>query len=85
MIGVLVFDSRRELGIFVFTTVSRTTLGPTQSPIQWVPGALSLGVCDQDVKLTAHLRILPRSRVREAMPPIPPVRLHGVVLEIAVP
>jgi hypothetical protein len=28
------------LGIFLFTTASRTALGPTQ----WVPGALSLGV-----------------------------------------
>jgi hypothetical protein len=28
----------------LFTTVSRPALGPTQSPIQWVPGALSLGV-----------------------------------------
>jgi len=27
----------------VFSTASRTALGPTQ-PIQWVPGALSLGV-----------------------------------------
>jgi hypothetical protein len=31
-------------GIFVFSTTSRLALGPTQSPIQWVPGALSLGV-----------------------------------------
>jgi hypothetical protein len=43
-LGVLWFDSRRGLGIFLFTTVSRTTLGPTQPPIQWVPGALSLGI-----------------------------------------
>jgi hypothetical protein len=43
-IGVLGFDSRRELGIFIFTTASRTALGPTQPPIQGVPGALSLGV-----------------------------------------
>jgi hypothetical protein len=31
-------------GIFLFTTASRTALGPTQPPIQWLPGALSLGV-----------------------------------------
>jgi hypothetical protein len=43
-IGVLGFDSRRGLGIFVFTTASRTTLGTTQPPIQWVPRVLSLGV-----------------------------------------
>jgi hypothetical protein len=30
--------------IFLFTTESRTDLGPTQPPIQWVPGALYLGV-----------------------------------------
>jgi hypothetical protein len=29
---------------FIFTTVSRPVLGPTQPPIQWVPGSLSLGV-----------------------------------------
>jgi hypothetical protein len=42
-IRVLGFDSRRGLGIFLFTTASRTALGPTQ-PIPWVPGSLSLGV-----------------------------------------
>jgi hypothetical protein len=31
-------------GIFLFTTASRTALGSTQPPTQWVPGALSLGV-----------------------------------------
>jgi hypothetical protein len=43
-IGVLGFDSRWRLGIILFTTASRTALGPTQPPIQWVPGAFSLGV-----------------------------------------
>jgi hypothetical protein len=42
-IGLYEF-SRRGLGIFLFTTASRTALGPTQPPIQRVPGALSLGV-----------------------------------------
>jgi hypothetical protein len=44
MIGVLGFDFQGGLGIFLFITVSRTALGPTQPPIQWVPGAHSLGV-----------------------------------------
>jgi hypothetical protein len=43
-IGVLRFDSRRGLGIFLFTTASRMDLGPTQPPIQGVPGTLSLGI-----------------------------------------
>jgi hypothetical protein len=43
MIGVLGCDSRRGLGIFLITA-SRPALGPTQSPIQWVPGALSVGI-----------------------------------------
>jgi hypothetical protein len=38
------FVSRQRLGIFLFTTASRPALRPTQPPIQWVPGVLSLGV-----------------------------------------
>jgi hypothetical protein len=43
-IGVLGFDSRQGLGIFLFATASRTALWSTQPPIQWVPGDLSFGV-----------------------------------------
>jgi hypothetical protein len=45
MSGVLGFDSSGGgLGIFLFTTASGMVLGPTQPPIQWVPGALPLKV-----------------------------------------
>jgi hypothetical protein len=65
IVGVLGFDSWRGLGIFLFTTASRTALGPTQPPIQWVPEILSLGV---------------KRPVREAIPSLHQKRLHGVVL-----
>jgi hypothetical protein len=38
------FESRQGLGIFLFTTASRPTLEPTQTPIYYLPGAFSLGV-----------------------------------------
>jgi hypothetical protein len=44
MIRVLGFNSWQGLGILLFTTMSRTAQGPTQPPIQWLPGALSLRV-----------------------------------------
>jgi hypothetical protein len=43
-IGILAFDSQWGLEIFLFTTASRTALGSIQPPMQWVPGALSMGV-----------------------------------------
>jgi hypothetical protein len=52
-IGVLGFDSRRGLRIFLFTTTYRTALG--------------LG---RGVKLTIHLLLVPRSRMRGAIPPL---------------
>jgi hypothetical protein len=42
--GTFLQHSGRGLRIFLFTTASRTALEPTQSPIQWVPEAFSLGV-----------------------------------------
>jgi hypothetical protein len=38
------FEVRHGLRIFLFTTVSRQALEPTQPTIQWVPGALCLGI-----------------------------------------
>jgi hypothetical protein len=52
MIGVLGFDFLWGLGSFLFTAAFRPALGPTQPPIQGVPGALSLVVkrpcCEAD-------------------------------------
>jgi hypothetical protein len=79
-IGVLGFDSQRELGIFLFTTASRPALGPTQPPIQWVPGALFLGVkrpgreADHSPPYSAEIK----ERVELYLNS--PIRLHGVVL-----
>jgi hypothetical protein len=60
--------------------MSRTSLGPTEPPIQWVPGAPSLGV-----KRTGHEadHSSPYSaEVKNAWSytSTPPIRLHGVVL-----
>jgi hypothetical protein len=38
------FESWQGLEIFLFTTLSRPVLGPTQPPNQWIPGVLSLAV-----------------------------------------
>jgi hypothetical protein len=68
------------LGIFLFTTVSGTALGPTQPPIQWVPGVLSLKVHRPEREAE---RSPPCStEVKNAWSYIstPPVRLHGLVL-----
>jgi hypothetical protein len=57
MIGALRFNSWQGLGIFLFTTASRTALEPTQPPIQWAPGALSLGhEADHSPPLSAKVK-----------------------------
>jgi hypothetical protein len=38
------FESWQRLRIFLFTTASKPALSPSQPPMKWVPGALSLGV-----------------------------------------
>jgi hypothetical protein len=79
-IGVLGFDSRRELGNFLFTTATRMALGPTQRPIQWVAWALSLGV--KRPGREANHSSPSSAEVKKAWiyTSTPPTRLHGVVL-----
>jgi len=61
-------------------TVSRTALGPTQSSIQWVPGALSLGAkrpgreADHSPPSSAEVKECVKLYLHS------PIRLHGVVL-----
>jgi len=76
----LVFDSRRGLGIFLFHTMSRPALGPTQTLIQWIPEALSLGV-KRPGREAYHSR-LSSAEVEECMDLYlhSPIRLNGVVL-----
>jgi hypothetical protein len=82
MICVLGLDSQRGPGIFLYSTASRPTLGPTQPPIQWVQVGLPTVVerpgreADHSPPSSVELKM------RGAIPP-PPIRLHGVVLRKA--
>jgi hypothetical protein len=68
------------MGIFLFDTMSRPALGPTQTAIQWVPGALSLGVkhpgreADHSPPPSADVK----ERVEVYLHSL--TRLHGIVL-----
>jgi hypothetical protein len=57
------FDSRK-CKIYLLSMFSRPNPGPTQPPIEWVPGAHPLGVKVRGVKVTTHLP-LPRLRMVE--------------------
>jgi hypothetical protein len=64
---------------FPVASVSRPALGPTQSPVQWVPGVLSpLLKRGRGVALTTHPYPVPWSRMSRSYTSSPPKRLHGV-------
>jgi hypothetical protein len=65
---------------FLFDTASRNALGPTQPPIQWIPGALSLGVKRPGREADNFLHLAPRSKNAWSYTSSLPLRLHGVVL-----
>jgi hypothetical protein len=57
--------------------VTRPALGPTQSPIQWVPGVKR----GRDVRLTTHLHLVPsRNYTRTSSPPSAFVACSGTAL-----
>jgi hypothetical protein len=58
--------------IFLFATASRPAVGPTQPSLQWVPGGgeghYPLEVKRPGVKLTTHVHLMPRLRMRGSIP-----------------
>jgi hypothetical protein len=68
------------LGPFLFATASQPALQPTQPPIQWAPGALSLGIKrpGRDVDHSPP----PSDEAKNAWSytSTPSIRFHGVVL-----
>jgi hypothetical protein len=50
--SILKYD--RDERIFPLTSVSRPALGPTQPPVQWVPGVLSSGVIERPGRDADH-------------------------------
>jgi hypothetical protein len=65
---------------FILASASRSVLGPTQSPFQWVPGVLSPGVKrGWGVTLTTHSHLVPRSRISRSSSSSPTKHLLGVL------
>jgi hypothetical protein len=55
------------------------TLGPTQPPVQWEPGVLSLGVKrSRGVTLTTPPHLVQRLRMSRSYTSSPPKHLHGM-------
>jgi hypothetical protein len=65
---------------FLFAIESRPALGPTQSPIQWVPGSLTPRA--KQLRREAHHSLLSIAEVKNAWSyaSTPTICLHGVVV-----
>jgi len=48
--------------VHFFHKTSAPAMGPTGSPMQWIPGFLPQGQNGRGVKLTIHLHLVPRLR-----------------------
>jgi hypothetical protein len=65
------FDRWQEQETFLLSTATIQSLGPTQPPIQWVPGALSTGVKRQGREADHSLPPSADVKNSEAIPPLP--------------
>jgi hypothetical protein len=72
---VILTNHRHKPSEFIFplASVSRQSLGPTQPPVQWVPGVLSPGLKrGRGATLTTHPHLVPRSRMSRSYTCSPP-------------
>jgi hypothetical protein len=68
----------RSEDFFLFTAVSRQALGPTQPPINWVPGALSSGI-KRPGREADHSPLTSAEAKNEWS--YTSIRLHGVIIK----
>jgi hypothetical protein len=76
--GWLGFDARQGQRIFPLASVSRPVVGPTQPPIQWVPGILSPGQSAAGAWRWPLTHLVQRPRMNRSYISSPPKRYHGV-------
>jgi hypothetical protein len=83
-ISQITSHARHMILVIKLSSVSRPALGPTQPPVQWVPGVLSPGVKrGRGVTLTTHPHLVPRSwmsRSYTSSPPSASVACNGTAL-----
>jgi hypothetical protein len=62
------FDLWQWQELFLFSKASGLSLGPTQCPVQWMPGTLSLGIKWPKCEVDHSIPLMQRLRMSGAMP-----------------